>query len=159
MLLFYSFFYFLMDLQGRFIYFVVISWLVAISCNSLALMLGVSVSKASTVTELASLVFIPQVLFSGVYVSTENIPKVIRWTQYFCSMKYGMNLALYNEFHASIPSCKSDATSAANCEAILTGNNIHAEDIPLYLGVLVILFVGYRILAILILYQKAKKFY
>jgi hypothetical protein len=81
-----------MDLQGNFMYFVVTSWLVAISCNSLALMLGVSVSKTSTVTELAGIVFFPQMLFSFVYVSTEKIHTVIRWAQYLCSMKYGMNL-------------------------------------------------------------------
>jgi hypothetical protein len=151
--------FFLMDLQGNFMYLVVTSWLVAISCSSLALVLGASVTKPSTVVELTGLALSPQMLFSGVYISTENIPLVLRWAQYICSMKYGMGIALYNEFHPTLPSCNKNSVAAMNCAAVLEGNNIRSTDIALYIGCLVILFVGYRILAVIVLYQRAKRFY
>lgn len=159
LLMFYGLLYFLIDLQGDFLSFVFISWALALSCNSLALVLGVMISSITSVTELASLIFIPQLLFAGFYIRTEQIPEILRWAQYLCQAKYGMNLALYTEFRASLPSCQTSDLAAMNCAGVLESNNIHSKDIGLYIGSLLILFVGYRIIAVLILYQKAKKFY
>lgn len=156
---FFIYCFFLMGLQGNFLYLLVTSWLVAISCNSLALVLGAAVTNATTVVQLTGLLLSPQMLFSGVYISTENIPIVLRWVQYLCSMKYGMGIALYNEFHPSLPSCDENTAAAMNCAAVLDSNNIRATSIALYVGCLVVLFVGFRILAVFVLYQRAKRFY
>ena len=55
------------------------------------------VGAISASTELAliclPLIFVPQVLFSGAFVNLETIPEWIRWAQWLCMLKYGVNLA------------------------------------------------------------------
>ena len=45
-------------------------------------MLGCAVSDVKSVTELSSLLFIPQVLFAGFYTRIDQIPVFLRWAQY-----------------------------------------------------------------------------
>merc|ERR1711964_58184 len=39
------------------------------------------------------IIFVPQVLFSGAFVDLDTIPEWIRWAQWLCTLKYGVNLA------------------------------------------------------------------
>jgi len=150
--------YFLCGFRGNAGYFILASWGVGAASASCATCLGCAVPDVKSVQELAPLLFVPQLLFAGFFIQTDKIPVWLRWAQWLCGIKYGMNLALLNEFNKFLPSCQG-AVSSIYCNQILSQNSIKDDDWPLYIGILVALFFGFRILAALILTQKAKKFY
>lgn len=90
--------YFLMDFQGNFLFLVLISVGLCMGISSVALMLGCSVATAKSAQELAPLVLVPQILFTGIFVSINLIPRCLRWIQYGCALKYALNLVVIVEF-------------------------------------------------------------
>ena len=149
--------FFMMNLQGNFIYFVLEAWGLGLASSSVAMALGASVSNVKDVTELAPLLFVPQLLFAGFFIRTSQIPVFLRWAQYLCSIKYAINLALITEFNSDLKSCQGD--SAPSCQAIIDTNDIEEDLWWVYVIVLIALFIGFRLIAALILVQKAKRFY
>lgn len=159
MLLFFLITYFLIDLQGNFIFFVLTAWGLGLSSNSLAIVLGCTVQDVKNVTEYSPLLFIPQILFGGFFIRSEQIPVILRWAQYLCGLKYATNLQYFNEFHQSIGTCEDSDTASQNCAGLLSNNGIRSTQIGIYIMSLILLCVGYRSLGMIILYQKAKRFY
>ena len=53
--------------------------------SSVALMLGFSVATAKSAQELVPLVVVPQILFTGIFVSINFIPRCLRWIEYGCA--------------------------------------------------------------------------
>ncbi len=149
--------YFMLDLQGSFIYIVLATFGLGMCASSVAIVLGCLVSNVKDVTELAPLLFVPQMLFVGFFVPTSSIPIFLRWAQYLCSLKYAMNLVLLTEFNSALDSCKGAA--ATNCQAVLDNNNIKDDQFWLYIVLLFVLFFAFRVLAAIVLTEKAKKFY
>jgi hypothetical protein len=149
--------FFMMNLQGNFIYFVLEAWGLGLASSSVAMALGASVSNVKDVTELAPLLFVPQLLFAGFFIRTSQIPVFLRWAQYLCSIKYAINLALITEFNSDLKSCQG--ASAPYCQAIIDTNDIEEDLWWVYVIVLIALFIGFRLIAALILVQKAKRFY
>lgn len=150
--------YYLSAFRGNAGYFILASWGVGAASASCATCLGCAVPDVKSVQELAPLLFVPQLLFAGFFIQTDKIPVWLRWAQWLCSIKYGMNLALLNEFNKALPNCQG-VVSSVFCDQILSQNSIKDGDWPIYIGILVALFFGFRILAAFILTQKAKKFY
>jgi len=37
-------------------------------------------------------VFVPQLLFSGFFISIDSIPVCVRWARYLCSLTYALSL-------------------------------------------------------------------
>lgn len=70
--------YWMMDLNGSFIFFVLESWILGLASSSVALGLGAAVSNVKDVTELAPLLFVPQLLFAGFFIRTSQIPVFLR---------------------------------------------------------------------------------
>ena len=151
--------FFMLDMQGSFIYIVLAAFGLAMASASVALMLGCSVSNVKSVTELAPLLFVPQMLFVGFFIKTAQIPIFLRWAQYLCSLKYSMNLIILTEFDSSNHSCSRSAAAAQNCENLIKNNNIVKDQFYIYIILLFILFAGFRIIGAFILREKAKKFY
>eukprot|EP01040_Poterioochromonas_malhamensis_P008710 gene8710-9429_t len=151
--------YFLMDLQGSFIYLVLISWGLGMSSCSIAMGLGCLVPNVKNVSELVPLAYIPQMLFAGFFIRTSQIPVFLRWAQYLCGIKYAVNLALLVEFRPSSSQCNVSTAARKNCENILRVNDVEAEDAYIYIILIFVLFIVFRILGAIVLYYKAKKFY
>lgn len=149
--------YYMMNLNGRWIYLMLEAWALGLASSSVAMALGASVSNVKDVTELAPLLFVPQLLFAGFFIRTSQIPVFLRWAQYLCGIKYTMNLALLTEFDPDLKSCQGEA--AAMCESVINSNDINADKWWVYLLLLGALFVGFRLLASIILVHKAKRFY
>ena len=149
--------YYLVDMQGSWIYLVLASWGLGLAASSIAVVLGCAVGDVKKVTELAPLLFVPQLLFAGFFIRLSQIPIFLRWAQYLCSLKYAMNLILYTEFDPKLPSC--DGGAKRYCYAVLDNNDIKRDQWWVYVLLLATLFVGFRILGAVILTQKAKKFY
>ncbi|KAF4686892.1 hypothetical protein FOZ60_004712 [Perkinsus olseni] len=66
----------MMNFQGNIFYWFLTSWVLNISSVSLAQLM----------------------VFSGLFTSLSNIPVWLRWIQWLCALKYGVNLAYFNEF-------------------------------------------------------------
>ncbi len=151
--------YFMIDLQGNFIYIVLACFGLGMVSNSIAMLLGCLLPDVKDVTELAPLAYVPQILFGGFFIRTSQIPPILRWAQYLVSMKYAINLIYLTEFDPSLPSCQSSPAAEQNCRMLIENNDINADRYYIYIILLVALFVGFRILGGLVLFQKAKRFY
>eukprot|EP01034_Spumella_vulgaris_P010014 gene10014-12702_t len=102
-------------LQGNFMLEFLACFGVGMASNSVAMALGCAVTNVKDVTEISPLLFVPQVLFAGFFVRTNSIPIFLRWAEWLCSIKYGMNLALLLEFGPSVPHCNTSPAAVANC--------------------------------------------
>jgi hypothetical protein len=151
--------YFLVDFQGNFILMVLSAFGLAMTVNSIALALGCFIPNVKNVTEVAPMVFVPQILFAGFFIRTSQIPIFLRWAQYLCGMKYAMNLLLFIEFHPSLKSCSDSTAAEENCHAVLETNDIDQDRYWVYIILLFGLFVVFRLIAGCILVLKAKRFY
>ena len=149
--------YNMMDLQGFYVYLVLASWGLGLASASVAVALGCLVPDVKQVTELAPLLFVPQILFAGFFVKMSQIPVFLRWAQYLCSLKYAMNLILMTEFDSSLKSCQGDA--AASCAGVIHDNNVHPNLWWVYALLLFVLFVGFRSAGAVALTAKSKRFY
>ena len=135
--------YWSIGLQGNFFYFVMVLWLVCSCSTSVSFLMSAMVSSEKRAIQLSPIVFIPQILFSGVFVMISYIPSWFRWGQYLAFLKYCQVLAFYVEFGNTFP------TLAAKQEIIL-------DKINLYIALACSILVGTRLLAIVFLRQKAR---
>jgi ABC-type multidrug transport system permease subunit len=151
--------YNLIGFQGSFVQLVIAALLNGVTASSLALVVGCAVPNVKTVTELAPLLFVPQLLFSGFFIRTELVPVFLRWAQYLCGLKYSLNLIVLTEFDPGNDNCSDSVAAATNCATLLSANQVHKEEYWIYLGLLLAVFFLFRITAGFILIGKANKFY
>eukprot|EP00607_Mallomonas_marina_P009057 CAMPEP_0182417344 /NCGR_PEP_ID=MMETSP1167-20130531/1787_1 /TAXON_ID=2988 /ORGANISM="Mallomonas Sp, Strain CCMP3275" /LENGTH=513 /DNA_ID=CAMNT_0024590819 /DNA_START=288 /DNA_END=1826 /DNA_ORIENTATION=- len=118
--------YFMMGLNGDFMLMVVVSWGLGICSSSMAILLGCLVSDVKDVTEMAPLLYVPQLLFAGFFIKTSQIPIFLRWAQYLCGLKYAMNLLILLEFALSNDSCSGGA--GKYCKAVVEDNDIDKKN-------------------------------
>lgn len=149
----------MIEMQGNYILLVLGAFGTGAASASLAVVLGCIVSDVKQATEMAPLLFVPQILFAGFFIRTSMIPVWLRWAQYLCALKYGLNLVLSEEFNSSQESCSESSAAAENCAKILDDNNIDPGDWWIYALILFGLFASLRSVAMSILSQKAVKFY
>lgn len=140
--------YWTMGLQGNFIELVLVAWALSLTAASTALFIGCSVSSVQTAQELAPLMFVPQILFAGVFVQIDLIPSWMRWLQYTCALKYAINLASIAELR--------DLPGVDGPHGFLAAMDIHIDRAWLYIVVLVFIFSGFRLLAMANLRRRAK---
>eukprot|EP01039_Chlorochromonas_danica_P003087 gene3087-3375_t len=151
--------YFMLDLQGSFIYIVLAAWALGMCSCSVAVMCGCLVSDVKQVTELAPLLFVPQMLFVGFFISTSKIPVFLRWAQYLCSLKYSMNLVLITEFDLDSDKCSASEEARNNCRDLLVNNDVETGRYYVYILILFALFAGFRLAGAFFLVQRAKRLY
>ncbi|KAF4659897.1 hypothetical protein FOZ61_004419 [Perkinsus olseni] len=90
--------YYMMNFQGNIFYWFLTSWVLNISSVSLAQLVGAAVNSGAQAIQMMPVLFVPQMVFSGLFTSLSNIPVWLRWIQWLCALKYGVNLAYFNEF-------------------------------------------------------------
>jgi len=140
--------YWLMGLQGSFFLMILATTLISAAATSTALLAACCLADAKQAMEAAPGLFVPQILFAGFFIKMELVPYFTRWIQYICSLKWGMNMIIITEF-----------ADNKDYKTILQRNDIKEEHLWLYAGVLVVLCVFFRTLAIIALSRKAKAFY
>lgn len=151
--------YWMIGLQGNFILYVLASWGCGIASAALGSLLGCLVTDPKQAMEMAPLLFVPQILFSGFFIRTELIPVWLRWAQYLCSLKYGLNLILINEFAPWRESCHGEP-AATNCAAVLENNDVDPEYWWVYVIILIGgLFLTVKVLGAIILARNSLRFY
>lgn len=119
--------------------------------TALAVLIGSAIEDPKLAVEFLPVLFVPQILFAGFFVNPNFIPVWLRWAQWLCTLKYGVNLRLWYEWGNN-----KDCTS---CQNLLTSLSISEDDIYWYWIVLVALFFVFRIMGLFILRYKATKFY
>jgi len=139
--------YWTMDLQGNFFALVGTSLALSMTASSTAIMIGCSVANAQSAQELAPLIFVPQIIFTGIFVSIDLIPPALRWMQYLCALKYAVDLATVIELGNS---------PNPVAQALLNEQHIYTDKTGLYIGVLAGIFTGFRLLAMINLSRRAK---
>jgi len=137
--------YFMMGMTGNFVIHVLGSYLISLAAASTALLAACIVRDAKQAMEAAPGLFVPQILFAGFFIKMESVPVFCRWLQYICSLKWGMNILLWNEFEED--------------ERLLEVNDVNVDHIWLYVLVLLAITFGFRIIAASVLTRKAKAFY
>lgn len=140
--------YWMMGLKGHFLVHWCASALVSGASTSIALLVGCIVADAKQAMEAAPGLFVPQILFAGFFVKMDMIPPFMRWIQYICSLKWGTNIAMINEF-GDTPDGKK----------LIEMNDADPDLVPLYYCILALIFVGFRFAAMIVLSRKAKAFY
>ena len=101
------------------------------------------------------ILFVPQMLFAGFFVTPSLIPVWLRWARYLCSLTYAIRILLVEEFGSGGGSEEADKACALAIESV----GAEEDEIWWNWVVLVALFVVFLLLALVILQQKALKFY
>jgi hypothetical protein len=126
------------------------------SATAMAVLLGVlSGGNARIAQQLLPVIFIPQLLFSGYFVSPDLVPKLLRWSQYVCVLSYAVRLLMLEEFY----NCSDDPFTAARCNMLVTNVKADPDDTVIYWAVMVAYFVFFRLLALFLLRKSATRFY
>ena len=171
--------YFLIGFQANFFYLSLSITLLGLTASSISILVGSIASNAQVAIQLAPLITVPQILFAGFFVSIQKIPSFIRWIQYICALKYGINLSMIYEFN-SIPqnfpitkkelyyetiigcpfpvsstnfTCPDNVTINEN--ALFPRNNVYVDNEWIYFIILFSVFFGFRILACIFLMCKS----
>jgi ABC-type multidrug transport system permease subunit len=89
-------------------------------------------------------------LFAGFFVTPELIPVWLRWARYLCTLTYSIRIFLVAEF---------EDCSDQNCVTLLDNVDAVSDETWWNWLVLVLLFVVFRVSALLVLRKKATKFF
>jgi len=138
--------YWVMGLSGNFFALVLTSWALSLAAASTALFIGCSVTNAQSAQELAPLIFVPQIIFSGIFIPISLVPKALRWLQYLCALKYAINIGCLIEF-SGLP---------AGMEFLKQVQGIEEDRMGFYIVILAGILVGFRLLAMLSLRRRAR---
>lgn len=131
-------------------YFLSITYAIALVSTAVCVMLGAFFADPEQATALFTLVVVPQLYFSGVFISIDLLPEIVQWAQYLCSLTYASRLALAYELRNCEP-----GLAEANCQATLVRNNVNVDNIWWYWLALLGLFVAFRLISIIVLRSKA----
>lgn len=146
--------YFLISFKSSFGIFYLCIYCLAMSSTALAVMLGCSVEDPKLGQEMLPILFVPQMLFAGFFVIPELIPVWLRWARYLCSLTYAIRILLVEEFGGGNCGEADDM-----CTTLIENVGADPDETWWNWVVLIALFAGFRILALMILRRKALKFY
>ena len=150
--------YWLMELNGNFAFLVLATSLLGLVASSTAIIIGSVSSNPQMAIQLSPLLFVPQILFSGFFISTTFIPSYLRWAQYLCSLKYGVSLLMIAEFR-NLPDIKDispeqRAEVVALRDSLLSKNDVTIDHDWIYVGIMAGVFVLFRAVACIVLARK-----
>ena len=77
-----------MGFQMGFGYFLAITYTLAMTATAVAVMLGAFFSDQNTAMSLYTVVVIPQMYFSGLFIAIDLLPDWVAWAQYLCVSIY-----------------------------------------------------------------------
>ena len=130
--------YWSMNLQGSFGLYVMVLWLVCVSSSNLASCLSSVVRSEQRAIQLSPVIYVPQILFSGLFVSMSSVNQWLRWGQYACFLKYCMNMCFYVEFGQTFTTLASK-------------NDIDEGMTSFYIGLIMAMLFATRALSIILL--------
>ena len=105
--------------------------------------------------QMLPVLFVPQLLFAGFFVTPELMPDWLGWARYLFALTYSVRIGLVEEFGDGCGSEQADVM----CEGLLESVEADPDDTWWNWLILVLLFVAFRSLALFVLRQKATKFF
>lgn len=148
--------YFMIAFQMEFWLFYVTVYSLAMASTALAVLLGASLESPKVAQEMLPILFVPQMLFAGFFVVPDLIPVWLRWARYLCTLTYALRIIMVGEFENCDP---SDEVANEKCNDLLVITDAIPDDTWWNWIVLLCLFAFFRLLALMVLKQKATKFY
>ena len=136
----------MMGFKMNFVLFLLVNFTLAIASTSIGIFVGSAVKDPKVAAELMPALIVPQLLFSGLFISVNLIPAFLRWAQYLCSLTYAVRLVLIYEF--------SDCETQA-CSTLLSSNSVDELPTYIYWIILIVIMSIFRGLAMLVLRNKA----
>jgi ABC-type multidrug transport system ATPase subunit len=137
--------YLLEKFSGQFMLLVWGIFLLSCSVSALALAFGSIFKDVERAVEMSFLLFVPQLLFAGFFVSINQIPAVLRWAQWLCSIKYAINISYIAELKGKI-----------DYETVFSNNSVNVDLLWMYVGILIALIVAFTILSIVLLRYRSR---
>lgn len=148
--------FYMVQFQGSILVFLGTTYLLAMSGTAMAVTLGAVVKGNGKIAQqMLPLIFMPQVLFSGFFVSPDLIPVVLRWVQHICVLTYAVRTLAVEEFH----NCSDQFVANQTCKFLLTNVKADPEDVWSNWLVMLGCFVFFRLLALFILRRSATTYY
>lgn len=126
----------------------------AMASTALAVLLGCAVEDPKLAQEMVPILFVPQMLFAGFFVRPSLIPVWLRWPRYLCTLTYAIRIILVAEFE----NCSDNPFIQQRCDGLLNGVEAKPDETWWNWIVLLGLFFGFRLLALVVLRKKATKF-
>ena len=146
--------YFLCSMNGNFAFWLLGSSLFTATTASLALLIGASTGSAEQAVNLLPALFVPQILFSGFFISNDEVPDVLSWIQYICPLKYGVNVVTTVEFiNDVIPDDRRQEVGE-----FIKRSSINRDTWWFACTILLVLFFVFRIACGFVLSSRARKF-
>merc|ERR1712232_189756 len=142
--------YFFIGLRSDFQIVFLSTYVLAMASTAIAVMLGCAVEDTKLGQEMLPLLFVPQMLFSGIFVAPHLMPSWLQWARYLCSLTYAVRILVVEEFNRE---------DCITCKKMMETVDADPNQIWLNWLILILLFVGFRLLALIILKQKATKFF
>jgi len=146
--------YLMIQFRASYLSLMFTGFILGSAASSVAVLLGCAVADIKTATEMLPLVFVPQLLFAGFFIRTDQIPAVIRWAEYLCSLKYAMNLMILIEFDSEV--CDDSDENLEKCSDLLEANGADEDSFWTYALILIGLFLAFRVAGAYLLTIKAK---
>lgn len=142
--------YWIVGFQGSFVEWVGVVFATSVATSAVGWLISCTSKSPLTALQLVPVVFLPQLLFSGLLTDVQLIPPWLNWLEYMCYLKYCINIAFLIE-------CKDYLDLAPNVpaaiEAIEVQNSINRDQIRLYVSIVVIITVACRLVAAVALYR------
>jgi hypothetical protein len=146
--------FWLIGFQSSFGVFWLNTYVLAMTSTAISVALGCSVEDPKLGVEMLPLLFVPQLLFAGFFVTPSLIPSWLAWLQWVFPLTYSTRIGMIEEF-----SDCGGGQADINCQNLLQSVEANEDDTWWYWLVLVVLFGFFRSLALIVLRKKATKFF
>ncbi|GFG38120.1 hypothetical protein Cfor_07570, partial [Coptotermes formosanus] len=156
--------YYLVGLNPSILRFFVTNVIVVLVAN-VAVSFGYLISCVSTSISMALAIgpplIIPFLLFGGFFLNNSSVPGYLKWLSYLSWFKYGNEALLINQWAdvGHIECTHSNTTCPKNGHVVLEALDFREDHLSLDLISLVLLMLGFRVLAFFALLSKTLRFF
>lgn len=126
-------------------YILMAHFFLGIAANAIAMSLATGMKSVKAAIEMAPVIFVPQLMFSGVFVTIQQIPSWLNWIQYIVALKYAVNIAYIGTLDGFIFS-----------PSLFTKNSVNDTLLWMYILILLALAVAFRLLSLFFLYIRGR---
>lgn len=147
-------------LFSRFLTATLIITLVSTVATSFGYLISCISSSVSVALSIGPPVIIPFLLFGGFFLNAGSVPAYFKWLSYLSWFKYGNEALLINQWSGidDIACTRANTTCPKNGQVVLETFNFSADHFTLDFVSLVLLIIGFRLLAFLaLLWRTARK--
>jgi len=122
--------------------------------GSVGLVVGTVAKNAGVAMQMFPVSFIPFLLFANFLVSLDQIPVWIRWLQWIDVFKYMINALSITEFRGQTYQVPANTVGFPSGDAYLDSLGVNTKDLAFDWYMMVVLFVGFRLIALIFLIRK-----